>query len=173
MTPHPYALRASRKVLRLLIVLNWLIGTGILALLVASLMDPQWVFTALRVGSGEGSAGVISGMRQIMLIGLLSVPLTHIVLARLLEIVETVREGDPFVAANAARLKLIAWVILGLELLHLAVGLIAAMASSETATLDIDWNFSFTRWLAVLLLFVLASVFDHGARMRDELEGTV
>ena len=28
-------------------------------------------------------------------------------------------------------------------------------------------------WLAVLLLFVLARVFDHGARMREELEGTV
>jgi hypothetical protein len=30
-----------------------------------------------------------------------------------------------------------------------------------------------TGWLAVLLLFVLARVFDYGTRMRDDLEGTV
>ena len=39
--------------------------------------------------------------------------------------------------------------------------------------LDINWSFSFTPWLAVLLLFVLAQVFDRGARMRADLEGTV
>jgi hypothetical protein len=33
--------------------------------------------------------------------------------------------------------------------------------------------FSFAPWLAVLLLFVLAGVFAHGARMRADLEGTV
>ena len=30
-----------------------------------------------------------------------------------------------------------------------------------------------TGWLAVLLLFVLARVFNHGTRIRDDLEGTV
>lgn len=39
--------------------------------------------------------------------------------------------------------------------------------------IDIDWTFSFTPWIAVLLLFVLARVFAHGAQMREDLEGTV
>jgi hypothetical protein len=30
-----------------------------------------------------------------------------------------------------------------------------------------------TRWLAVLLLFVLARVFEQGTRMREDLAGTV
>lgn len=60
-----------------------------------------------------------------------------------------------------------------LELLHLAIGAIAAGASSQSQPLDIGWSFSPTRWIAVLLLFVLARVFDHGARMRADLEGTV
>jgi hypothetical protein len=34
-------------------------------------------------------------------------------------------------------------------------------------------GFSFAPWLSVLLLFVLAGVFTQGARMRDDLEGTV
>jgi hypothetical protein len=38
---------------------------------------------------------------------------------------------------------------------------------------DIGSKFSVTPWLTILLLFVLARVFDQGARMRDELAGTV
>jgi hypothetical protein len=44
---------------------------------------------------------------------------------------------------------------IGLELTHLAVGAEAAAASSASQPLDLDWSFSVTRWLAVLLLFVL------------------
>ena len=59
------------------------------------------------------------------------------------------------------------------EVLHFGVGIIAHRVSTATQPLDIDWNFSLTRWLAVLFLFVLARVFEHGARMREDLEGTV
>ena len=108
-----------------------------------------------------------------MMIGIGSVPLAHILLTRLLAIIETVRLGDPFVAGNAARLQTTAWALLGLEVLHLVVGVVAAAASTDAQPLDLDWNFSVTGWLAVLLLFVLARVFDYGTRMRDDLEGTV
>jgi len=170
---YPDTLGVSRKVLRALITLNLLMGVGILALLIASLVAPDWTMTALGVRPTAGSSTVILGMRLIMVIGICAVPVTQIVLSRLLTIVETVSVGDPFVSENAARLQTIAWAVLTLELMHLVVGAIAAGASSEAQPLDIDWNFSVTRWLAVLLLFVLARVFDHGARMREDLEGTV
>ena len=107
-----------------------------------------------------------------MVIGIGSVPFTYILLTRLLAIVDTVTFGDPFVAGNAARLKTMAWALLGLELLHLAVGAVAVGALSNTQV-NLDWSFTVTPWLAVLLLFVLAQVFDDGARMRDDLKGTV
>ena len=167
----PSALATSRTVVRALIVLNLVLGVGICALFVASLVARDAVFAAL--GVHVTNARLIVGMRLIMAIGIGSAPLTYILLTRLLAIVETVRRGDPFVAGNAARLQTAAWALLGLELLHLAVGAIAAAASSASQPLDLDWNFSVTSWLAVLLLFVLARVFDHGTRMRDDLEGTV
>jgi Protein of unknown function (DUF2975) len=167
----PSALSATRTVVRTLIVLNLVLGVGILALFVASLVARDAVFAAL--GVHVTNARLIVGMRLIMAIGMSSTPLTHILLTRLLAIVETVRGGDPFVADNAARLQTTAWALLGLQLLHLAVGAVAAAASSPAQPLDLDWTFSVSGWLAVLLLFVLARVFDYGTRLRDDLEGTV
>jgi hypothetical protein len=167
----PSALMASRMVIRALIVLNAILGILILALFIASLIVRDQVFAALGVDVAH--ATFIHGMRLIMVIGIGSAPLAHFLLTRLLAIVETVKFGDPFVAGNAARLQTIAWALLGLELLHLTVGAIATFVSSESQPLDIDWNFSITGWLAVLLLFVLARVFDQGTRLRDDLEGTV
>ena len=167
----PSTLATTRTVLRALIVLNLFLGVGIVALFVASLVARDAVFAAL--GVDVTNARLIDGGRLIMAIGIGSAPLAHILLTRLLAIVETVRRGDPFVAGNAARLQTTAWALFGLELLHLAVGAIAAAASSPSQPLDLNWNFSVTGWLAVLLLFVLARVFDQGTRMRNDLEGTV
>jgi len=170
---YPDALAVSRRVLRALTILNPLLGAAILVLLIASLVAEAPVMGALGARPAAGGSTLFLGMRLIMVIGILSVPLAHVVLTRLNAIVDTVSGGDPFVVGNAARLQTIAWAVLGLELLHFAAGIIAASVSSESHPLDIDWNFSLTRWLAVLLLFVLARVFDQGAHMREELEGTV
>jgi hypothetical protein len=167
----PSALAASHSVIRTLIVLNLILGTLILALFIASVIARDQVFAALGVDVGHARS--LNGMSLIIVIGILSAPLAHILLTRLLAIVETVRFGDPFVTGNAERLKTTAWALLGLELLHVAVGASAAYASSDSQPLDIHWNFSVSGWLAVLLLFVLARVFAHGTRMRDDLEGTV
>lgn len=169
----PGALAISRRVLSTLVVLNLLYGLAILALLVASLIAEGPVFRALGVKPAELTGALIRGMRMIMVVGILSAPIAHVILTRLLAIVDTVRAGDPFVVVNADRLQMIAWCVLGLELLHLAIGAISAGAASSGQPIDIDWSFSLTPWIAVLLLFVLARVFDHGARMRADLEGTI
>jgi hypothetical protein len=169
--PDPLAL--SRRVLRVLTKLNLLMGALILALLIASLIAEAPVMRALGVPPAHFSSMLFVGMRLIMVLGICAVPIVHFVLTRLLTIVETVRVGNPFVPANAARLQGIAWAVLGLELVHFAVGAVAASISSAAVPLNISWGFSLTRWLAVLLLFVLARVFEQGARMREELEGTV
>jgi hypothetical protein len=170
---NPDALTLTRRVLRVLIRLNHLMGVAILALLVATLVAEGPVFSALGVPAAGRGAGMVLGMRLIMVLGIVAVPIAHVVFTRLLTIVQTVSDGDPFVLENAGRLQRIAWAVLGLEVLHLAIGAIAAAASTRETPLDIDWNLAVTPWLAVLLLFVLARVFEQGARMREDLEGTV
>jgi DUF2975 family protein len=171
--PYPDTLALSSRVLRVLTKLNLLMGALIMALLIASLIAEAPVMRALGVRPALSNSMLFIGMRLIMVIGICAVPVVHFILTRLLMIVDTVSTGNPFVAANAARLQAIAWALLALELTHYAVGAVAASVSSVAVPLNISWGFSLTRWLAVLLLFVLARVFEQGARMREELEGTV
>ena len=113
------------------------------------------------------------GLRAIAVVGLASIPLNHAVLKRLLAIVKTVRAGDPFVAANAYRLQVIAWALLALQLLSLVIGAIAKTVSTPAHPLHINAGFSINGWLAVLLTFLLARVFAQGTLMREDLQGTV
>ncbi|MDB4906121.1 MAG: hypothetical protein JWO05_905 [Gemmatimonadetes bacterium] len=172
-TSYPAALGLTGRVLRLLVALNLLMGTFILGLLIASTVAAGPVFTALGVKHPLDDWSFVLAMRAVMVLGLCAIPVTHFVLTRLLAIVDTVRAGDPFVIENAERLQKIAWAVLALSLLNIVVTAVATNASSARNAIDIQWSFDVTRWLAVLLLFVLARVFEHGARMRADLEGTI
>ena len=113
------------------------------------------------------------GLQAIAMLGLAAIPLHYVVLKRLLAIVETVRAGDPFVAANAYRLQAIAWALLALQLLSLVIGAIGKAVSSPAHPVHLDAGFSISGWLAVILTFLLARVFAAGTLMRQDLEGTV
>ena len=167
------ALTAARITLRVLIVLNWISGGFILALLLISFQAEAWTWRALGVGAGASHEGVVAGMRAVMMIGIVGTPVAYVVLSRLRSIVESVRRGEPFIRENAGRLRVIAWALLGLEFLHVGVVAIASAVSARGVPLRISGNFDLTGWLAILLLFVLAQVFLEGTRMREDLEGTV
>ena len=167
------ALAISRRVLRALVFLNIAYGLGILIMLIASFVAPDFLFMALGVQPAPDQHVLVRGMRLIMSAGIAGAGIMHFILVRLRAIVETVGAGDPFVVGNADRLQQIAWALLRLEILHMVIGFIASRSASSAQPLDIEWSFSFTPWVAVLLLFVLARVFDQGARMRADLEGTV
>jgi len=171
--PYSAALPITFVVLRILIVLNWLSGAAILALLIWSLTHEQWTMTALGVPPSPETERLIIGMRAVAALGLAAIPLNDAVLKRLLAIVESVRAGNPFVTANASRLQAIAWVLVALQFLSLVIGAIGKAVSTPAHPLHLDAGFSISGWLAVLLTFVLARVFAKGTRMLEDLEGTV
>jgi hypothetical protein len=166
------ALPIAYVLLRLLIVVNWLWGAGILALLFV-LPNEQWIMSAFKLSPSPEAERLVMGLRAIAVLGLGAIPLNYVVLKRLLAIVETVRGGDPFVAANASRLQAIAWALLALQILSLVIGAVAKAVSTPAYPVHLDAGFSINGWLAVLLTFLLARVFAEGALMREDLEGTV
>jgi hypothetical protein len=159
--------------LRAVIVLNWMLGAAILALLTATLVAERWTFTALGIGPNSWIPSVIWGLRAVAALGLVATVLNALVLRRLLAMVDTVRHGDPFVADNANRLQAIAWTLLALQILSLVIGGIGKAISTPAHPLHLGAGFSTAGWLAVLLTFILARVFAAGAVMREELAGTV
>jgi hypothetical protein len=163
------ALAVARPVIRGLIVLNILYGLAISALFVFSFFVADWPHQPLGFDMVNAHPLIGLGLRAIVVVGVIGAVIVHTILRRLLAIVDTVRVGDPFILENAQRLNAIAWSVAALEGLRLVVASIAAVVW-EAGKIE---AFSIAPWLSVLLLFVLAGVFAHGARMRADLEGTV
>ena len=167
------ALPIAYVTLRILIVLNWIYGAAILGLVVFANADRDFFLRAIDVPAGLDPQPIMIGLTAIALLGLIAVPLNHLILTRLTRMVRTVSNGDPFVRTNAYRLNAIAWCLFGLQGLSLVIGLIGKSIASKQFPLHLDAGFSVSGWLAVLLTFVLARVFAEGTLMREDLEGTV
>ena len=167
------ALPIAYVALRILIILNWVFGACVLALLLYTFANEAWTMKALGVARFADAGQVMWGMRGVAALGVVAVVLNYGVLGRLLRIVDTVRAGDPFIAANAYRLNAIGWLLLGLQLISMIIGGIGATLSTAEHPFHLDAGFSVNGWLAVILTFVLARVFAEGSLMREDLEGTI
>ena len=170
--PWSAALPILYVVLRILVVLNWLFGAAILALLVV-IPNEQWIMAAFKLAPSPEAERLIMALRAVAVLGLVTIPLNHMLFKRLIAIVLTVRAGDPFVPANAIRLQTIAWILLALQVLSMVIWAIGEAVNTPATPVDLDAGFSVNGWLAVLLTFVLARVFAEGTLMREDLEGTV
>src|SRR6059058_1017575 len=170
---HSTALPIAYLTLRILIILNWVYAACLVALLSYSFINEPFLMRALKLGSPSENPALVMGVRAIAALGIVTVPMNLAMLKRLLAMVDTVRVGDPFVAANAYRLNTIAWLLLGMQAISIVIWGIAKAVSTPAHPLHLDAGFSPAGWLAVILTFVLARVFAEGSLMRDDLEGTV
>lgn len=167
-------LRAARVGLRVFLVANLVAMAGfVLAVLLSFVFAaPLEARLIAKYGPGLDATTVVQAMRVLMLASFPAGGALHLIFSRLLAMVATVRDGDPFTAANAQRLQAIGWALLALQLLDLLFGAF----SWWFAALHVDfatWSPSFGGWIATLMLFVLARVFRRGAEMRDDLAMTV
>lgn len=167
------ALPIAFVVLRILVVLNFIWGVAVLAILGGTIFAHEWTLTALGVTGDHPIRGILLGLQGIAALGLVAIVLNHLILKRLLAMVDTVRAGDPFVAANAHRLHAIAWIMVAMQVLSIAIAAIGKAISTPDFPIRLEAGFSVNSWVAILLTFVLARVFAEGTLMREDLEGTV
>ncbi len=170
---HSTALPIAYVFLRILVLLNWFFGACVLALLAFTFINEAWTMKALGVSGMSDAVQVMWAMRGIAALGVAAVPINYLILARLLKMVDTVRAGDPFVAANAYRLNAIAWLLVAMQLISMTIAGIGRVISTDEHPFHLDAGFSVNSWLAIILCFVLARVFAEGTLMREDLEGTV
>jgi hypothetical protein len=88
-------------------------------------------------------------------------------------IVRTALDGDPFVAENAARLRRVGWLLLGVQALGIGTMVVYGFLPKALHEVYLGFGPSPAGLLAILVIFVLARIFRHGAEMRADLEGTV
>jgi hypothetical protein len=132
-------------------------------------------------GSGISAADLpFAPTLALLVLLLLALAAMFIFFGRLRAIIATVGSGDPFAPANAERLSMMAWLFLGVQVLMWPATICAHIVADAVRDLnDLDLEvgsgdgFSLTGILMVLILFILARVFRHGAAMREDLEGTV
>ena len=166
------ALPIAFVVLRILIILNILFGIAIAVLLFVS-PNERWIMSAFELSPSADTTRLIWGLRAVAALGLGTIPLNHLILKRLIAMIETVRTGDPFVAANAYRLQAIAWIMAVLQVISIVIAAIGKAVSTPAHPVNLDAGFSVGGWLAVLFAFILARVFAEGTLMRADLDGTI
>ena len=167
-------LRVARGALRFFLIVNLAAMVAfVLAILLsfsfASALEGRLV---AKYGPSLDAASVLRAMRLLMLASFPGGVALHLIFSRLLAMVATVRDGDPFTAANAQRLQTIGWAMLVLQALDLLLGAFALWFVALHVQF-LTWSPSFGGWIATLMVFVLARVFRRGAAMRDDLEMTI
>ncbi|MGN6356879.1 MAG: DUF2975 domain-containing protein [Novosphingobium sp.] len=94
-------------------------------------------------------------------------------LRHLYRIVESVRDGDPFIPVNATRLQAMGWLSLAVHVLGVPLAATTGWLGHILGIGHMKFEVSWFGLLLALVLFILARVFRQGARMREELDGTV
>ena len=143
---------------------------GLTAALAAAVFHPDLLAKPPIIGIGSGKQDDIPvASLVIVALTIAAFALLYDFAARLAKIVATVRHGDPFTLANAARLTRMAWLAMTVQMINVLQTLITSYLPSN----GMNTPMSLTGLAVGLVLFILARVFRHGAAMRDDLEGTV
>jgi hypothetical protein len=163
----------TRVMLTLLLGLTILAGATALLAIAILLAGPEDLGVDLAA-SGIDSAGVPS-IAVLTALGAGIAALAFLFLHQLRRIVDSVAHGDPFVPANADRLRKMGWLALAIQVLMIpATGLLVWFdALPQKPNVHYVDNNSLGGLVLAILLFVLARVFRVGAAMREELDGTV
>jgi hypothetical protein len=161
------------------LMLTGLLGLAIVAAAAALLSIPILLAGREDIGAEFAANGIdpasIPSIAVLSALGAGIAVLGFFFLRELRRIVDSVADGDPFVPANADRLKVMAWLALAIQVLIIpATGLLIWFdALPQKPNIHYADNTSLGGLVLAILLLVLARVFRVGAAMREELEGTV
>lgn len=169
---------------RVLQVTRWLIYlimaliafAAIVLTLVAAVLPFYWTEASAKIlleHPGLDTQALLPILYVVFAFGIIILGLVWTLMRKLLAIVASVADGDPFVRANAVRLKAIGWLMVAAQVVGIPLAFAARQAADLFGENNVDSDISLSGILSILLVFVLAGVFERGAEMREELEGTV
>lgn len=173
--PNDGLLKAARILTTIFQVLLGAFFIGLIVLAPVVLLSQSHIADEMLPDAVISVGTVAVFLALVILLIAATVGLAFVFLRALKQMINSVGDGDPFIAENADRLRRMAWIVVIIECIKIPAGAIATFIAKQVKedlyTLDIE--FSLTGIFVALVLFILARVFRHGAAMRADLEGTV
>jgi len=172
---------ADNRILRItkllvFLIMGFVAVGGVVLALVSVGLPLYWNEALAEIAKekpGIDTSSLLPGLLAVFAFGIVVLGLLWTMMRKLLTIIDSVEDGNPFIKANAVRLRAIGWMMVGVQI----VGLPLATAAGNVADLfgenDVGFDLPLNGILAILLVFILAGIFERGAEMREELEGTV
>lgn len=160
----------------ILLIMGLMAVAATILVATAVVLPFYWTEVAQQIAvekPGLDAAALYPWIYVVFALGLVALALIGTIMRKLLAIVGSVALGEPFAMANAVRLKAIGWLMVALQLIGVPLALAAGEAADLFGSNNVGFDFSLNAVLSILLVFVLAGIFEQGAMMRDELEGTV
>jgi Protein of unknown function (DUF2975) len=115
-----------------------------------------------------------------ILAGFVAIGGSLVIVSRLRKLFESFRSAEPFRRENAIHLRVIWLTMVIVEVTRYAllilmvsqVGMLRDSKAASAASFSISSD-SFSTWMSIAILIVLAEVFREGARMKEEQELTI
>lgn len=89
------------------------------------------------------------------------------------DIVRTARDGDPFVAPNVRRLRILGGLAVGYFVLTVAQSFVGFAIQADLDLDEVSVSLSFLPVVAAVVFFALAEIWQRGVDMRDDQQLTV
>ena len=169
----------------ILIFAKWLLlfGIAVITVMLPALpfLTDQMVTAMAKTFVTPPGTEIVWMLAGILVLGAVILLLTLFAVNRLRRIVDSVAEGNPFTRINGTRLRGMGLAVFAIQVVTFFGSLLAAAMLTtlgetkpgQDLQISIDGGLSLSGILLVLLLIILARVFDRGAEMREELEGTI
>lgn len=170
-------LLVSARVLTVIIQLVLIVSLVAVGISIAALtaMGPTGLWTRLAVPAAPSEA-YAALMVSLVIVGAIVATAARF-FAALHLIIQSVDQGQPFERENASRLRRMGWQSAIVQGLILLLALISKYVDPyfgrSLKGAGIDLGVDPATLLLILVLFILARVFERGAVIEDDLEGTV
>jgi Protein of unknown function (DUF2975) len=166
------------RITRLLVflIMGFVAVGGVVLALMSVVLPLYWTEALAEIAKerpGIDTSNLLPGLLSIFALGLLVLGLIWTMMRKLLAIIDSVEDRNPFVVANAVRLRAIGWLMVGVQIVGLPLATAAGNVADIFGENDVGFDLPLNGILAILLVFILAGIFERGAEMREELEGTV
>ncbi len=187
--------KSAASVFEKLLGLAWYLGIVLGAILIAwqlylVIVGPEWLSETMKLqfetqglvfrfseGFRTPEAGTMFIFQFTLIIPLLAIGL--LIIYQLRKILNTISSGNPFSSENSSRIRVIGYAVIAASILNALLSYLVGLYFTtliDLPGLELIVNIRLQDFAGVfvgVIIIILAEVFQHGARLQEEIDLTV